>query len=253
MVKQVVRVATTNNFNCTSNEWNQLAHFVEVNPDKVFFVNCNIKTPKLNTVNAHNHKVVVTANPNLVITQSEIPTIISRLEGIKDRVAFVRVKYLPDNQVILNLLGEILTRGFKVVMTLQRFNGKKTLTKYTSLEYYTFSCSRYRLSGQALDQFNSFIKDLQDQGSPVWICDQSGTGCQGCGLCSKLTTGENFTVTSLNLSTSGVCPYACPDCYAKTMQEFAKKLGHKLITYDTIRQNDKQAGRTAHIKEAKAS
>lgn len=247
MPTSVVRVATTNNFNCTTREWAQLDTFTKNNPDKAFFVNSNINTPKLSTVANHNYKVVVTANPDLVIDQSEI--ILSRLETIRSNVAFVRVKYIPNYEPVTKLLGHLLNAGFKVVLTLQRFNSKAKLLQYTSLDYYKFSCSRFRLNGPELEKVLNKISTLQNQGYPVWICDQAGTGCQGCGLCSRLTTNLDLTITSLNLSTSGICPYDCPDCYAKTMQAFSKKMGHALITYDIIRQNDKQAGRTTHIKE----
>ena len=58
MKTQVVRVAISNNFNCTDKEWKQLDTFTKANPDKSFFVNSNIHTPKLHTVNDHDYKVV---------------------------------------------------------------------------------------------------------------------------------------------------------------------------------------------------
>ena len=263
----VVRVAVSNNFNCTDKEWKHLDNWAQVNPDKSFFVNCNINTPKIQTIRKHPYKAVVTANPNLVLDKTPVPAgipkdpyfrtghgirkILAKLNPIKDHLAFVRVKYIPNNEGINHLLVSLLGEGYKVVVTLQRFIKKETLLKYTGLDYYQHSCSRYRLTGIELQKITEFITNLREtSNAPVWICDQSGKGCQGCGLCSKLTTGQDLTIYSLNLSTSGVCPYSCPDCYAKAMQKFTVGCGHRPMAYDKIQQNDKQAGRTKHIQEA---
>jgi hypothetical protein len=246
-MKQVVRVAVSNNFNCTDKEWNQLHTFTKTNPDKCFFINSNIHTPKLHTVNDHDYKVVVTANPNL-IPQTKI---LSKLQAIKSKVAFVRVKYLPHNKAIKRLLFDIVQRGYPVVITLQRFNGKASLEKYTKTDYYEYSCSRYRLAGEELTRIKDFVSFLRSaMNKQVWICDESGKGCKGCGLCATLTTNQSLPIASLNLSTSGICKFNCPDCYAKTMQHFCKAMGNNPISFDKIKQNEKQAGRTEHIRFA---
>jgi hypothetical protein len=246
---QVVRVATSNNFNCTPKEWDQVNQFAKANPTKSFFINSNIHTPKLNTIANHPYKAVVTANPNLKITQSEIARVIARLAKIKNQVSFVRVKYIPHNEMIMALLGLLLKCGFNVVITLQRFNSKHTLLQYTNTKYYKYSCSRYRLAGHELKEITRQVNHLANVLQlPVWICDRKGLGCQTCKLCSTLTTGQDLKITSLNLSSSGICPYNCPDCYAKTMQHFCTSLGHKPMVFDMIRQNDKQAGKTKHIQ-----
>jgi hypothetical protein len=252
MKTETVRIGVTNNFNCTAREWAQVDRFAKANPNKSFFVNSNIRTPKLATVAKHPYKVVITANPDLDIDEDiGVEKILNTLKLIKKRVAFVRVKYIPNRTTIASLIGALLGAGYPVVLTLQRFNGKKTLLKYTGLSYYKFSCSRYRLNGPALDSVVSLVKDFHDNGFPIYICDIKGEGCGGCGLCSKLTTGKDLKISSLNLSTSGICPYNCCDCYAKTMQKFSKAMGNKPIIYDVIRQNDKQSGRLEHIKQAK--
>jgi hypothetical protein len=248
-MNKVIRVATNNNFNCTPAEWKQLDAFSSKYPNEAFFVNSNINTPKLNTIKNNKYKAVVTANPDLIVTQSGIKKIISRLNTIKSHIAFVRVKYIPNNDMIKYLMVILVAQNFPIVITMQRFNSKKTLLKYTDPKHYTHSCSRFRLSGEALAELNFIVNQWQRSVLPVWICDQAGLGCQACKLCSKLTTGQTNKIYSLNLSSSGICPYNCPDCYAKTMQNFCTKLGYKPIIYDKIRQNEKQTGRTAHIKE----
>jgi hypothetical protein len=138
------------------------------------------------------------------------------------------------------------------VVTLQRFISKATLLKYSGLECYEHSCSRYRLAGIELQKILEFVTSLRETtGASVWICDQSGKGCQSCGLCSRLTTGQDLPIYSLNLSTSGVCKFQCVDCYAKAMQKFTTACGHSPIKFDVIEMNNKQKGRTKHILEMK--
>jgi len=244
--KSVVRVAVNNNFNCTPAEWAQLDGYKAAHPDKYFFVNCNVKTPLLRTVNDHPYKAVVTLNPDLIVRESEL---IKFYSLDQERIGFVRVKYIPDSQPIVDLIQELSEAQYKVVITVQRFNSKAMLTKYARLEDYHFDNTRGRLCGEALSR----VQALADTTPGVAICDRQGLGCQGCGLCSKLTVGQDLPLASLNMSTSGICPYSCPDCYAKTMQNFRIKIGLYAIKYDVIKQNDKQAGRTEHIKKARAT
>lgn len=244
--KKVVRVAVSNNFNCTPEEFRQLDAFVLANPTKFFFVNCNVKTPNLRALNDHPYKAVITVNPDLIVRENEIMKLYSLDQ---DRVAFVRVKYIPDSQPILDLIAELSDAQYQVVLTLQRFNSKAMLTKYARLQDYKFTNTRGRLTGQALSK----ILTIADQIPNVSVCDRRGLGCQGCGLCSKLTTGQDLPLASLNMSTSGLCRFNCPDCYAKTMQHFLRGIGQPVVRYDLIKKNKKQAGDTQHIKEAQAA
>jgi len=142
--KEVVRVAVNNNFNCTEEEYSQLAGFVQANPTKFFFVNSNIKTPRLLTLNNHPYKAVVTLNPDLVVRENEVQKFYALN---KERVAFVRVKYIPDSQPIVELIQELSEARYQTVITLQRFNSKRTLTQYASLKDYQFEHTRGRLHG----------------------------------------------------------------------------------------------------------
>lgn len=210
-------------------------------PDKAFFINSNINTSKLPTAIKHPYKIVVTANPDL----TPPPDALARLKQLKPNLAFVRVKYLPNNKPIMDLIKNLIANKFTVVITNQRFNSKATLLKFTDPMYYTFSCSRFRLSKPELKKLITLTARHPKQ---LFICDKAGTGCQGCGLCSKLTTNQELPITSLNLSSSGICPFNCPDCYAKTMQNFSISTGHTPINFDQIKQNSKQAGKLEHIK-----
>jgi len=242
--REVVRVAVANNFNCTEAEYRQLGEYVADNPSRYFFVYSNIKTPKLLTLNQHSHKAVITLNPDLTVQEHLVKRLYEIEPGL---VAYVRVKYLPDQTPIIELIDELSEQGYPTVITLQRFNGKRTLYKYTTKEHYRFSCSRYRLHGEALRK----CLTIADTTPHTYVCDRKGLGCAGCGLCSKLVVGRELPIKSLNLSSSGICKYSCPDCYAKTMQRFLSRIGMPLIRYDKVMRNSKQSGRTQHIKEAR--
>lgn len=246
-MKEIVRVACTNNFNCTPAEWGQLHEFSQKYPDRYFFVNSNINTPALFSINKHDFKAVITVNPNLAPDPKSLNRLL-RLDQTK--IAFVRVKWLPENLQIRRLFTSLLMLGYTVVLTLQRFNGKASLARYTNVEHYKFDCSRYRLHGDPLTEVLGLVDSYKAAGLPAYVCDRSGKGCLGCGQCATLTTGSLAPVTSLNLSTSGICKFNCPDCYAKTMQHFLRRMRQPLIHYDQIFKNRKQAGRTKHIKDA---
>jgi hypothetical protein len=245
MYKQVVRVAVNNNFNCTPAEFDQLDLLSELHTESFFFVNSNIKTPDILAINDHPYQAVITLNPDIVVMDN----LVQRLYDISSkRIAFVRIKYVPGFTSIPDLIKTI-SRKYQVVITMQRFNSKRTISQFVPnyKEHYKFSCSRFRLNDtEAIDH-------LMNTSKKVHICDRSGLGCQGCGLCSTLTVKENMPIFSLNLSASGICPYSCVDCYARAMQDKLRKWGKPVIHYDWIHRNHKQQGRTEHIKRMRAA
>ena len=92
-VSNVVRVGVSNNFNCTPAEFKQLNSMQAAHPGHLFFVNSNVNTPGLPRLNDHPYQAVITLNPTLDITDKAI----RKLYAVdRDKVAFVRVKYLPD-------------------------------------------------------------------------------------------------------------------------------------------------------------
>ena len=244
-LKKVVRVAVTNNFNCTRAEFRQLKQMELANPDSIFFVNCNINTPNLLQINENTYKAVLTINPTFTIN----PESISRLYKInKDKIAFVRVKYLPARPEHIKLVKDLAKDNYAVVVTTQRWNGLKTLQLYTDKKYYTWEHNRFRLSGEALKEVTEFVDSFKNE--KVFLCDRVGGGCGTCKLCVMLTAGQNLKLASVNLSSSGVCKFNCPDCYAKRMQELSLMWGNKPIQYDQIKANAKQAGSLQHNKDA---
>lgn len=244
-VKKVVRVAVNNNFNCTTKEFKQLDTLQKKYPNYSFFLNSNIRTPKLLNLNDHPYQAVITINPDIYIRNKDV----ERLSGLhRDRVAFIRVKYMPGYKESVELIQKLSEDDYKVVVTAQRFNGKKGLYKYApNRDAYKWSHNRYRLTNDAMQELKGILATMPN----AYICDERGLGCQGCGHCSTLTLGELKPLASLNLSTSGLCKYNCPDCYAKTMQKMTRDFGYTEMITDKIRANTKQAGRTEHIKETR--
>jgi len=242
---KVIRVAVNNNFNCTTIEFKQLDDLQKIHPESMFFVNSNIKTPKLLAINKHPYKAVITINPDITIDSS----LVQRLYDIdSSKVSFTRIKFIPGHPEIIDLINKV-SETHNVVITNQRFNGKKSIAEYVPdyREHYMWNHNRFRLFGDSL----AIIENLVKPDNNIHICDQLGLGCGGCGLCSTLTTQMNLPIYSLNLSCSGLCRYHCPDCYAKTMQRFVVALGHKPIAFDVIQKNAKQRGTTKHILDAK--
>jgi hypothetical protein len=242
---RVIRVAVNNNFNCTAAEFLQLDELQKIHPDSVFFINCNIKTRNLLKLQEHSYQAVITLNPDMLIN----PRLVKRLYGIaSNHISFVRIKYIPHHPEILDLIHKV-SETLPVVITLQRFNGKKSIIQFVPdyREHYMFSHNRFRLFGESL----ALVENLVKPGNNIYICDQLNLGCGGCGLCSTLTTGRSLPIYTLNLASSGICPYNCVDCYAKTMQHFLKQINMPVIHYDWIHMNHKQSGRTEHIRHAK--
>lgn len=242
-INRVIRVAVSNNFNCTAAEFAQLDQIQTSLQGSLFFVNSNVMTPKLPELNKHDYQAVITVNPSLKVTQ----TALNRLHKVDmSKVAFVRVKYLPAKQRVVNLIYELADEDYEVVVTPQRFNGFKGVDKYSSREYYKHSHSRMRLNQAAMAELDEIVAHSPN----LNICDRTGLGCSGCGLCSTLTAGRILPIYSVNLSSSGICPFNCPDCYAKTMQHFLTNCGYNPIDYDSVKKNNKQRGSTKHIKDA---
>lgn len=231
-IDRAVRVGVMNNFNCTDAEWAQLDEFAKEDPRSLYFINSNIKTPSLISINNHPYQAVITANPDLFVNWRHTEV----LENIDpSKVAFVRVKWMPDHPFIDLLIKTLSDRGHNVVITLQRFLGMKTLRKYTNPKYYA-NTGRYRLTPDARKVIELTANNLKG----VYICDRRGLGCQSCNLCSRLVTGKVAPVVSLNLSTSGACTFNCPDCFARACQKRTKGKIHFDDTYQNKKQKKKE-------------
>lgn len=231
---KIVRVAVTNNFNLTDQEFNQLNQIKTNFPNNKYFINSNILSLNNKTADRilrNDYKIVLTVNPNLLFTGKEP---LHLLNKIKEKIGFIRVKYIFNKEI--DEFIELNSRNFPIVLTLFRFNAEETLSKYTDKLYYNFCRSRWRLK----NKYINIIKEKFNKPN-IYICDLKQKGCSSCGLCNKLTYNiDSAEIYSLNLSSSGVCKFNCIDCYAKTMQHFLSSINKSKIKYDVIKKNKKQ-------------
>ena len=241
MIDSIVRVGINNNFNCTDDEYSQVRGFKFVKPNAHFFINSNIKTENILNINNYDYQAVITVNPDITVDRA----LIERLYKVdKDRVIFVRVKYIPNDRTIKELIRELSEKGYTVVVTVMRFLSNKSVNAFSKKDYYNYKFTWLRLKERYFHLLEKFVNTMDN----VYICDRNGVGCQGCGLCSKLSTGKELEIYGLNLSTSGICPFNCVDCYAKKMQYVLKCFHKSPMNYDVVKKNMKQKGSTAHIK-----
>jgi len=240
-IKEIVRVGINANFNCTKKEFDQVDGFKKAFPSKRFFVNSNIVTPNLLKLNNYNIKAVITVNPNFVVNRK----LIEKLYKLKkSNIAFIRIKYIPNDSAIKDLIEELSNNGYKVVVTVMRFKSNITVNKYGNKTNYKWDCNWFRLKERHLEVLKDYVDSLKN----VYLCDREGLGCQGCELCEKLTFNKGAELSSLNMSSSGICPHNCIDCFAKKMQVFLTGCGHSAMIFDVIKKNVKQNGGTVHIQ-----
>lgn len=220
----IVRVATLNNFNDTAKEFNQLNGMADNSEDK-YFINSNIKSINKVTaerINRNRYPIVITFNPDLTVHWNYL----KRLEHINSsKIAFIRVKYIPEDIEIQKAI-KLLSKKYKIVLTIMRFKSMASLLKYTDPKFYEWKSSYHRLVSNPPKSRN------------VYICDENHTGCGGCGQCAKFSYNSDDTISEINLSSSGMCKFDCPDCYAKQ----CLKQSQGVIKYDFIKQNQKMKG-----------
>ena len=253
-VKKLVRVAVRNNFNCTSNEWNQLDSMMtdKSNQASKFFINTNIKTPNIKTINDNNVPVVLTMNPDLSVN----PKYMHILNSIKkDLVSFVRVKWNPESEEIDSLIEELTSQNYKVVITFQRWKSIKSsanngISEVTLRKYWKWERSYFRLTQEVKNN----IQSKYSHNKNVYFCDLDGNGCQTCGTCNNIENAccngltynnSELLLSSLNMSTSGICKFRCPDCFAHECNQQNVFKGNSAIAFDIIKQNDKQKNKAA--------
>ncbi len=240
MIKKLIRVGEKNNFNFTQKEKDSLETFKK--KDTAFFVNSNSKVvidPSLQSI--------VTINPDL--------DTFTEPKGDLSNVKAFRVKVYEGMGNCLNDCVEYANKAnIPILVTYMRFRSKKTFKQFIGVEAkdqndYVFDGGYYR---PIKDTQKSLLKAVKSLASTkVVVCDPKGTGCPDCGQCASLNGHSKDTpIHSLNLSVSGIkdkngnlglCPFSCPDCWAKIVTFGKRPLCDKVI------QNRKQKGEIEHI------
>jgi hypothetical protein len=235
--QRIVRVAVGNNFMCTQREFSQIEKTFEKMRSPYhskFFLNSNVRTfirnPRaIDMLNRHNYPIVITINPDITVNFDYLK-VIEKIR--KDLIAFIRVKYIPGDDSIIELYNIVQLMGLHAVFTIQRFKSWGVAEKFIKPEY------RHMYANKK----TGFLR-LQHEFYPYnigKICGGKGGGCLKCGLCNTFTYRETVEtpIYSLNLSSSGPCPFNCPDCFAKNDQRRA----NSKIFCDKIKKNAKQNG-----------
>lgn len=222
-MKPILRVGVYNNFNHTPQEMHQLKRFEK---DYNIFVNSNSFTEI-----KRGYPCIVTINPYL--------NSFVKPKGSIKSIAAVRIKLVqganPKVQKAFDQSVEWAKKNNKTILiTHMRFISWKDVNNYSNTpEAYEFKKGYLRL------------KKKGKKDPSMHYCDWKDKGCPECLNCTYLTYGtKDVEIHGINLSTSGICPYNCPSCYAKKL---TKVWG---ITFDRITQNRKQTGKL-HEKKKK--
>jgi len=161
-------------------------------------------------------------------------------------VATVRVKYVHSargKEALEACFEYCAENGFIPLITLFRMKKRASRDRFVdeaSRKHYSWSHNFFRLTPSGMRSAVRYLKArARAHGLDVKFCDKSGGGCPACGNCSKLTFGEELPVYEVNLSSSGHCPFNCPDCFAKML--ITKNGGR--IGFDRVKMNSKMKGK----------
>lgn len=245
--KIVIRVGEKNNFNMTNREHKELEKYTGKGD---IFVNSNAFT-KIDST----YPSIVTINPYMKF----VP-----LRGDLSNVKAVRLKIFKSSKIeyrkeFVKCIAFCLENDLKILLTYMRYKSIKTAEKYTGPRFrdmgYIHDHGYFRPIESTRKWLYEYVSEMiimDDKDPKKWLyeCDSKGKGCPSCGNCHKLTYGyKTATIKALNLSISGVkdskgrrglCPYHCPDCFAKLVCFGKRPQCDKLIS------NKKMQGKIDH-------
>ena len=235
-METIIRVGEKNNFNHTREEYKALEKYS--NKGKIF-VNSNSFTRIDNKLPSF-----VTLNPYLIFTR---PT------GKLDNVKAFRVKmFVSENKALMGEQIKALKyankKGIPVLITFMRFRRNSTMRQFSCNKTdYFLSPPYYRPTQKTKNTLKLLAHSYS---SDVHYCDDKGKGCPDCMNCSKLSYGlKKAEIKALNLSCSGIadrhgnkgiCPFSCPDCFAKDCTRGRRPACDRLIV------NRKMKGEIVH-------
>jgi hypothetical protein len=222
----ILRIGILNNFNFSKKEMKQLDGYKGMN----MFVNSNSFT----TIKA-GVKSIVTINPYMKFfwnKQSNLRDVSAcRVKVVGDAKPKVTVEELKSYKFCID-------NNKPILITFMRFSSQQTLLNYAqSLDNYVYKRGYYYYKHDLKVKLVDELKNIF--GNIIHVCDLKEKGCPECMNCSKLTFNTiSEPIYGINFSSSGYCPYNCPDCFAKRLI----KLGKNRIKFDYISQNEKQLG-----------
>ena len=230
---QVIRIATSNNFNYSKNE---IDDYKKLNKKfKYVFVNSNRNTE----ITEKNIPTIITINPNL--------TDYKEIIGYTDSVKAIRVKFAFSKICIKNVIKSIeycSQKNIPILITFYRTKSKNSNgVRYMDLlkidkTKYSWINNYYRLNENSKNKAIKVIENICKKFNALHLlnyCDLIGEGCPSCKNCSKLTFNVKLPIYEINLKSSGYCKFNCIDCFAKNVQKYTGS-----IEFGVVKQNQKQ-------------
>lgn len=228
---QLVRVGVMNNFNYTDEELQAIKHLDNK------FVNCHIgvftKFKNVLKLKKHGIQTVITLNPNLNLNEyMAIFHILKDINHVTFRIKITIKNYIDVKRFIKKY------PNVKFLITFMRFFKKETLLSNCRLMHgYSYRKGYYRMgikNKKVIQEMYSHIK------GKIYFCDVEESGCTNCNNCQRVTgyNPDHYEVYSLSLIESGICPYNCPDCFAKKLNKLCKNTSINSV----IKKNRKQKG-----------
>ena len=228
---EVLRVAVSNNFNFTPQEFDALKSFDK--PGRGIFVNSNAFLS------------IKSALPSFITINPYLEPV--KLRGDISTVKALRVKVWHEDGKLARAAEKALRYArmtkIPVLLTFQRFSSTAEKALYTGDgSGYLFDAGYFRPDKATQKALIAAAKAVI--GTKIYVCDEKGHGCPTCQNCARLSYGApSAEISGLNLSASGACKFKCPSCFAKRN---AARAGGK-IAFDRILKNKKQKGLTTHI------
>lgn len=230
----VVRIATSNNFNYSKQEIEDYKKLTE--KFKYVFVNSNRNT----IISNSNIPTIITINPNL--------TDFAPIKGSLNSIKAIRIKFAYSKKCIQSVIKSVKyasENNLPILITFYRTKSKNTNgVRYMNLlkldkNKYSWINNYYRLNEIGKNKAIKIIETICKKFNAIHLlnyCDLKGEGCPTCKNCAKLSCNVVRPIYEINLKSSGYCKFNCVDCFAKNMQKYTGS-----IEFNIVKQNQKQS------------
>jgi len=238
-METVIRVGEKNNFNQTEKEFAALAKYE--NKGKIF-VNSNSFTAIDSRLPS-----IVTINPYMKF--EPIKGDLSNIKAVRIKAFSTDIHEMMVEQE--KCIAFCVEKNLPILLTYMRYRSKKTALEFSGENFknwYSWEKNYFRINDEwKKDLYEWYVTETTFNNGNIELlseCDSKGLGCPSCGNCHKLTYGiENAEIKALNLSISGIedkhgkkglCPFSCPDCFAKIVTYGKSPACDRLITNKKI-------------------
>ena len=235
--KLIVRIATSNNFNYTTQEID------DYNKLKTKFKYVFVNSHRATNIRTNDIPTIVTINPNL--------TDYKPILGYTDNVKAIRVKFAFSTKAMKAMVKSIAycnELNIPILITFFRVRNMETLEKLKlNKKFYNWLGNYHRLNSMGKSKAIKIIETICKKFDCLHLlnyCDLKSKGCPTCKNCSKLTFNVKKPIYEINLKSSGYCKFNCVSCFAKNIQSYTGS-----IEFDMIKQNFKQLEIKSNLKK----